>query len=143
MSKELQRNLSVITGNGSLVKLNIADQSAMAARVRLLTKYGRDTEAFTSAVTIYLCNVLDAQGFGLGYSERGRLIPSLSFELTRAWLMEYTGGYTQEELNRWIDEVFEYGQYDPAHRPSPELLKLICDDFARISATARAVAYLL
>lgn len=59
MENIFKRNLSVITGNGSLVKLDVVDSAIETRRFGLIKEHGFDANDFDAALFIYCCNVID------------------------------------------------------------------------------------
>lgn len=139
-----KNNLCQITGNGSLIKLDMADPVAEGKRHRLLAELGRELSAFNSAVFIYFCNVLEDMGVGDSYSERKKLITNLADALTVSYLLEATGGVSDETFSKKIEDVFHYGYWlDRKHYPSAEVLGKIRSDFKRIELVWRKSASLI
>lgn len=130
---DLKTNLCQITGDGSLIKLNMADEAAMAKRYRLLAELNREPDIFNSAVFLYFCNVLEEMGIGNDYAERRPLITGLADALTVCYLLHSTGGVDDKTFSRKIDEVFYYGSYlDRKCCPTYDQLVTLRGDFPRI-----------
>lgn len=136
-------NLAAVTGNGSLVKLDLADERAMQKRIKLVEQRHRKVGVFTSAVMIYFCNILDQNGFAKDSKDKVSATVSVADLLTTGWVLYDTGRdkkkqpySTVEQISEWINgkliEAFSYG-LDLSIRPSGESLKYIMEDFARIS----------
>lgn len=131
---DLKTNLCQITGDGSLIKLNMADGEAMVKRYRLLAELNREPDTFNSAVFIYFCNVLEDMGIGNDYVDRKPLITGLADALMVCCLLYSTGGVDDKTFSRKIDEVFYYGYYlDRKHYPTYDQLLKIREDFPRIN----------
>lgn len=57
-----KNNLSLVTSNSSLVKLDVVNEEVMERRHLLVAKRNRELKAFSSAVLVYFCNVLNQRG---------------------------------------------------------------------------------
>ena len=125
-------NLSVVTSGKSLVKLNTLDQGALSRRMKLLGSVNRDPESKSSAVYIYICNVLANRQYAANYSEQKRAVKAVADVLTTAWVLHDTGGYESTWLTEKLNEAFSHG-LDRAVFPTQELISVITNDFDRIS----------
>lgn len=138
-------NLAAITGNNALVKLDLADDSAMQKRFKLVESRRRKLETYHSAVLVYFCNVLESKGFAENHKDKIPATVGVADVLAVAWVLFDTGRILKgpdirykslEDLSKWLDgkltEVFSYG-LDPILRPTAESLNYILEDFERVS----------
>lgn len=72
--KALKDNLSRITANGSLVKLNLAPGRSMDLRLEFVKANGLEANSFDAALLIYVCNVLEESGMADYQENRKTLI---------------------------------------------------------------------
>ena len=138
-----KNNLSLVTSNTSLVKLDVVNEEVMERRHRLVAKRNRKLEAFSSAVLVYFCNVLSQRGYAAGSKEQFKSTLAVADVLTTGWTIyhascvisddEYS---TIEQMSTWVEkklkEAFSYGLND-SMRPSATSLQYIIKDFDRIS----------
>ena len=75
--------LSMITGDGALIKLDVVDPVLEARRVSLATEYGFKEDGFNAALFIYICNVLDESNIAPMNLKRKELIAKTAKELVR------------------------------------------------------------
>lgn len=125
-------NLCKITGNGSLIKLDMSDDHAMDLRMKLLSKRRYNAQSHNAAVFIYIANVLDQRGYLEGHADRKRYITATSGILTTAWVLHSTGGYSTSWFNDQFAELVSYG-YEDTLFPSLSELDQITSDFDRIT----------
>lgn len=138
-----KNNLSLVTSNSSLVKLDVVNEEVMERRHLLVAKRNRKLEAFSSAVLVYFCNVLNQRGYAAGSKEQFKSTLAVADVLTTGWGIyhascvisddEYS---TIEQMSTWVEkklkEAFSYGLNDTM-RPTAYSLKYILDDFDRIN----------
>lgn len=136
-------NLSVITSNGSLVKLDLGDETVLQKRCTLVLRRNRKLPDYTSAVLVYFCNILNQRGYAAGSKEQFLSTLAVADVLTTGWGIyhascvisddEYS---TIEQMSTWVEkklkEAFSYGLNDTM-RPTAYSLKYILDDFDRIN----------
>lgn len=131
--QEFKDNLCRLTGDGSLVKLDMADETAMSKRLLLLTETGYPIGNWGSAVFIYICNVLDQMGVGKDYAEHKKLIKYSAMALVDCSTLHNTGGVPEGALDKKLQEVFHYAPYlDAEQGPTLEVIQAITGDFERI-----------
>lgn len=138
-----KNNLSLVTSNSSLVKLDVVNEEVMQKRHLLVAKRNRKLGSFSAAVLVYFCNVLNQRGYAAGSKEQFKSTLAVADVLTTGWVIyhascvisdnEYS---TIEQMLTWVEsklkEAFSYGLND-AMRPSAQSLKYILDDFDRIN----------
>lgn len=136
-------NLSLVTSNSSLVKLDLVDEKVMEKRHLLVTKRNRKLSVFSSAVLVYFCNVLSQKGYASGSKEQFESTLAVADVLTTGWVIYHASSVTSddeystvEQMSAWVEkkliEAFSYGLND-SMRPSAQSLKYILDDFDRIN----------
>ena len=137
-----KRNLSAITGDGSFVKLDLADPTAQEKRLRLLADQGRNPKSFGSAVFIYYCNVLDQHVISKDYAKRKGLICLLANGLTMLYFLETGIGAVKDDAvfhGKMRDElIFGLTEY-LNHEPSYEQLEWLRSDFDRLYGVMRSL----
>lgn len=129
-----KRNLSAIIGDGSFVKLDMADSTAQEKRLRLLAEQGRNPKSFGSAVFIYYCNVLDQHVISKDYEKRKGLICLLANAVTLMFFVEMVRGVKDDAifLAKVNDEVLLGPAEYFSRVPSIDQLDWLRSDFDRL-----------
>lgn len=136
-------NLSVITSNGSLIKLNLGDETVLQKRCTLVLERNRKLPDYTSAVLVYFCNILNQRGYAAGSKEQFPSTLAVADVLTVGWSLYNASKVISDEkytsikdMTIWVEgklkEAFSYGLND-SMRPSATSLQYIIKDFDRIS----------
>lgn len=129
---ELKDNLCRITGDGSLINLDMASEKDLKARANFLRSNERNPEYFNSALLIYFCNVVDGM-VDAKYKDRTSLIFHVADHLLLAYTVYEDGQSAKDFLTKRTDELFERCPYlDRKYHPSDENMLKIRDDFARL-----------
>lgn len=132
MLVEFKDNLSRLTGDGSLVKLDMANEKDLKARCNFLKGFERGPQYFTSAVFVYFCNVLDGM-VDKKYKDRVDLITYVADHLVVAYMVNEDESLSKGLMAKRADELFDLCRHlDRKHYPSDENMAKIEKDFARI-----------
>lgn len=129
---EFKDNLCRITGDGSLIKLDMGNEKDLQARCNFLRSNHRSPEYFTSALLIYFCNVVDEM-VDTKYKDRTDLIFHIADHLLLAYMVHEDEALKEGLLKKRADELFEdYPHLDRKYYPSEENMLKIEKDFLRL-----------
>lgn len=129
---ELKDNLCRITGDGSLIKLDMTSEKDLEARCNFLESNGRTPATFNSAAFIYFCNVLDT-GVAKDYADRKKMISNMAGELCLCLTLHNTGGVLGGLVDVRMQEIIDARPDLPEDKTSIwEQVRKIEDDFGRL-----------
>lgn len=129
---EFKDNLSRITGDGSLVKLDLASEEDLHARCNFLESNNRTPGHFNSAAFIYFCNVLD-MGVAKDYVGRKKMISNMAAELAGCLTLHNTGGVKPGLVDARMEEIFNARPELPEDKTLIwEHVRMIEGDFDRL-----------
>lgn len=84
-TNEFKDNLTAITGDGALCKLDVVDPDVQERRLGLVREYGFDKDRFDAALFIYICNVLDEYDLANKYPITRKVIIAATAKMMVEW----------------------------------------------------------
>ena len=132
-TNEFKDNLAAITGNGTLIKLDVVDPNVEERRLGLVREYGYDKDRFDAALFIYICNVLDDHGLANKYPMGRKVIIATTAKSVVDWFnsakLLVNTGYS---LSMYIASRVGPTWLDEGKCPSSETIELIEKDMDRV-----------
>lgn len=125
--------LSMITGDGALVKLDVVDPMTEDRRVALAGEYGFKDDGFNGALFIYICNVLDRSNMALANIKRKELIAKTAKELVRYFINVVVLENHKATLESYATAAMTLQEWtDETIAPSFEVLDKLSKDMERV-----------